>query len=204
MPQSQLAQPSLHLPQLSYFFFKKLGLLYFLQFFVFYSCISTDSDVYDLSLLCPLINEDDFRGFYIPSHYTFKSHRTLKPVFRSYHLLWGMFVSRIYPFQLCPHSCQCTYRATLLCRLLYSRWATLLHSLVRWLTLFSFSSHILHMGDSDAELKNPQGRSQDFSKRGSQRLLTRLSCRPPRRAPLLSLVYQRAQSYNRGMKAHIK
>ena len=66
-----------------------------------------------------------------------------------------MFVSLIYPFQFCPHSCQYTYRATLLCRLLYSRWANLLHSLVRWLTFFSFSPHILHIGDSDAELKKP-------------------------------------------------
>ena len=48
-----------------------------------------------------------------------------------------------------------------------------------------------------------QGRSQDFPKGGSQRLLTRLSCGPPRRASLLSLVYQRAQSYYSGMKAHI-
>ena len=66
-----------------------------------------------------------------------------------------MFVSLICPFQFCPHSCQCTYRATLLCHLLYSRWANLLHSLVRWLTLFSLSPHILHIGDSDAELKKP-------------------------------------------------
>ena len=56
-----------------------------------------------------------------------------------------------------------------------------------------------------------QGRSQDFSKGGSQRLLTRLSCRPPLGSltiyawfiPLLSLVYQRAQSYYLRMKAHI-
>ena len=48
---------------------------------VFYSWISTDSDVYDLSLLCPLINKDDFRPSTSYSHYTFKSHRTLKPVF---------------------------------------------------------------------------------------------------------------------------
>ena len=62
----------------------------------------------------------------------------------------------ICPFQFCPHSCQCTYRATWLCRLLYSRWANLLQSLVRWLsTLFSFSPHILYIGDSDAELKKP-------------------------------------------------
>ena len=66
-----------------------------------------------------------------------------------------MFVSLIYPFQFCAHSCQRTYRATLLCRLLYSRWANLLHSLVRWLTLLSFSPHILHIGDSGAELKKP-------------------------------------------------
>ena len=66
-----------------------------------------------------------------------------------------MFVSLICPFQFCPHSFQCTYRATLLCHLLYSRWANLPHSLVRWLTLFSFSPHILHIGDSDAELKKP-------------------------------------------------
>ena len=67
----------------------------------------------------------------------------------------SMFVSLMYPFQFCPHSCQCTYRATLLCRLLYSRWANLLNSLVRWLILFSFSPHILHISDSDAELKKP-------------------------------------------------
>ena len=35
----------------------------------------------------------------------------------SYLLLWDLFVSLIYPFQFCPHSCQCTYRATLLWRL---------------------------------------------------------------------------------------
>ena len=66
-----------------------------------------------------------------------------------------MFVWLIYLFQFCPHSCQCTYCATLLCRLLYSRWANLLHSLVRWLTLFSFSPQILHIDVSDTELKKP-------------------------------------------------
>ena len=37
-----------------------------------------------------------------------------------------------------------------------------------------------------------QGRSQDFSKGGSQRLLTRLSCRPPRRACFMCMVYTAA------------
>ena len=36
----------------------------------------------DLSFFCPLIDEDDFRpSSYTLSHYTFISHRTLKPVF---------------------------------------------------------------------------------------------------------------------------
>ena len=52
----------LQLQQLSYFFSKKLVLLYLLQFFVFYSCISRDSDVYDLSHFCLHINEDDVRS----------------------------------------------------------------------------------------------------------------------------------------------
>ena len=89
--------------------------LYFLQFFVFYSCIARDSYVYDLSLLCLLINDDDVR----PSSF---SHPITLYIEIPYHLLWNMFV---------PHSCQCTYRTTFSCRLLYSRWANLQHSLVR-------------------------------------------------------------------------
>ena len=52
-----------------------------------------------------------------------------------------------------------------------------------------------------------QGRSQDFSKGGSQSYVKQ--GHHPGIAdyiwfiPLLSLVYQRAQSYYRGMKAHI-
>ena len=71
----------------------------------------------------------------ILSHCTLKSHRTLKPVLSTtcsgvclYH--WSARSSSSF-----PHSYQCTYRATLSCRLLYSRWANLQHSLVRWLTL---------------------------------------------------------------------
>ena len=43
-----------------------------------------------------------------------------------------------------PHSCQCTYRATLSWHLLYSRFANLLHSFVRWFTLSPFSPQIQH------------------------------------------------------------
>ena len=66
--------------------------LYFLQFFVFYSCIARDSYVYDLSLLCLLINEDDVR----PSSF---SHPITLYIEIPYHLLWGMFVPLICSFQ---------------------------------------------------------------------------------------------------------
>ena len=66
--------------------------LYFLQFLVFYSCIARDSYVYDLSLLCLLINEDDVR----PSSF---SHPITLYIEIPYHLLWGMSVPLICSFQ---------------------------------------------------------------------------------------------------------
>ena len=63
----------------------------------------------------------------ILSHCTLKSHTTCSGVCLCH---WSACSSSAF-----PHSCQCTYRITLSCRLLYSRWANLQHSLVRWLTL---------------------------------------------------------------------
>ena len=63
----------------------------------------------------------------ILSHCTLKSHTTCSGVCLCH---WSARSSSAF-----PHSCQCTYRTTLSCRLLYSRWANLQHSLVRWLTL---------------------------------------------------------------------
>ena len=128
----------LQLPQLFYFFSKKLLLLYFLQFFVFYSCISRyiAMSMILASFVCLLTTMMSvLLASTILSHCTLKSHRTLKPVFSTtcsgvclYH--WSARSSSAF-----PHSCQCTYRATLSCRLLYPCWANLQHSLVRWLTL---------------------------------------------------------------------
>ena len=60
-----------------------------------------------------------------------------------------------------------------------------------WLVLTSLSKRIYITGFYGRHIK--QGRSQDFSKRGGHRGYSLL----------LSLVYQWAQSYYRGMKAHI-
>ena len=63
----------------------------------------------------------------ILSHCTLKSHTTCSGVCLCH---WSARSSSAF-----PHSCQCTYRTTFSCRLLYSCWANLQHSLVRWLTL---------------------------------------------------------------------
>jgi len=104
---------------------KKLAVLYFLQFIVVNSCISRDGDVYDLSLLCLLINEDDFRPSIVAStilsHCTLKSHRTLKPVFFTTLPVPVQPSHTVANVHIAPHchvaSCK-------------SRWANLLHSLV--------------------------------------------------------------------------
>ena len=104
--------------------------LYFLQFFVFYSCIARDSYTSTILASFACLSTKMMSGLLalaILSHGTLKSHNTCSRVCLCH---WSARSSSAF-----PHSCQCTYRATLSCRLLYSRRANLQHSLVRWLTL---------------------------------------------------------------------
>ena len=99
----------LQFPQHFYFFSKKLLLLYFLQFFVFYSCISRyiAMSMILASFVCLSTTVMSvLLASTILSHCTLKSHRTLKPVFSTtcsrvclYH--WSARSSSAY-----PHSCQ--------------------------------------------------------------------------------------------------
>ena len=104
--------------------------LYFLQFFVFYSCIARDSYTSMILASFACLSTKMMSGLLalaILSHGTLKSHTTCSRVCLCH---WSARSSSAF-----PHSCQCTYRATLSCRLSYSRRANLQHSLVRWLTL---------------------------------------------------------------------
>ena len=80
----------------------------------------------------------------IISNCTLKSHTTLKPLFSTTRS-GGVFVPLIGPLKFCLSTQLPMHTsATLSWLLLNTCFANLLHSLIRWITLYPFSPHILH------------------------------------------------------------
>ena len=95
----------LQLPQLSYFFPKKLVLLYFLRLCVFFSRISWNGDVDDLSLHCLLTNEDNVR----PSSFSDSCNLWLW-----YLVYWPLFPNQ-YEFPYFDKTVACSFSTTVSC-----------------------------------------------------------------------------------------